>query len=502
MSLFGTSQLRTTQLRTTQLRLTLFVLLLCHQPLAMSGEEPGEQLVQALAKELATVDRTFFQRGFNDCDLAFLERQVSPDLVFYHDQSGVQDKALFMENTRKYLCAGGPNKPIRKLVPGSLSTFPLFKQGVLYGAIQSGEHQFYLRSSSAADVLTGRARFTNVWTKQNNGWQLANVLSYDHTSISEQESRLLDILQRAQVPAMAIGTLQAGHVINTRVYGDLQKDVPAPQNAIFKVASLTKPVVAMLTLGLIAEGKLGLDEKLSDYWVDPDIRDDKRHELLTPRLILSHQTGFENWRWMAADKKLRFVFTPGSKHQYSGEGFEYLRKALEAKFSSSLEQLAARLVFEPAGMRDTYFWWEPAVDESRYAVNHDAAGKPLPVEKYHEANAAANLLTTIDDYTRFLAFVMRQKARMPELYQAMVSPQVTLGENAYFGLGWQILAGFPDNEQALLHSGKDPGVNTLAVFFPKSGNGYVIFFNGDNKMPVLEEVLPDLYLGRELWNKR
>lgn len=484
------------------IRAVLFLFLVCYQPLSSGGEEPSSERDKLLTEELASVDRIFFERGFNACDLAFLEQRVSPDLVFYHDQSGVQDKALFMENTHKYLCAGGPNKPIRKLVPGSLSTYPLFKQGVLYGAIQSGEHQFYLRSNAAPDVLTGRARFTNVWTKHNDGWQLANVLSYDHVGVPEQERRLLETLQRAHVPAMAIGTLQAGRVVSTRVYGELQKDVPAPQNAIFKVASLTKPIVAMLTLELIAEGKLSLDEKLSDYWVDPDIRHDKRHELLTPRIILTHQTGFENWRWMAADKKLKFTFTPGSKHQYSGEGFEYLRRALEAKFSTTLEQLAARLVFEPAGMRDTYFWWEPGVDESRYAVNHDAAGKPLPVEKYDEANAAANLLTTIEDYSRFLAFVMRQKERMPELYQAMISPQATMGENAYFGLGWQILSGFPDGEQAVLHSGKDPGVNTLAVFFPKSGNGYVLFFNGDNTMPVLEDVLPDLYLGRELWNKR
>lgn len=480
------------------IRMSLFMLFLCHPPLALSGEE----LAAELAEELASVDSTFFQRGFNQCDLAFLEQHISPDLVFYHDQSGVQDKERFMENTRKYICAGGTNKPIRKRVAGTLSTYPLFMHGQLYGAIQTGEHQFYLRSNTVADVLTSRARFSHVWLRQNKVWQLANVLSYDHSSPSEQESRLLQILQRAHVPAMAIGTLQEGRVINTRVYGELQKDVPAPQNAIFKVASLTKPVVAMLTLGLIAEGKLSLDEKLSDYWVDPDIRHDKRHELLTPRLILTHQTGFENWRWMSAERKLQFLFTPGAKHQYSGEGFEYLRKALEAKFSTSLEQLAARLVFEPAGMRDTHFWWEPAVDETRYALNHDGAGNPLPLEKYDVANAAANLLTTIDDYSRFLMFVMQQKERMPALYQAMITPQVTLGENAHFGLGWQILAGFPDDELALLHTGKDPGVNTLAIFFPKSNNGYVILFNGDNSLPVLEEVLPDLYLGRELWNKR
>lgn len=470
--------------------------------LLLIGSQLGAAQADDLSQELAELDREFFQRGFNQCDFAFLQQHVSDDLIFYHDQSGRQDKAQFLDNTRKYLCADMQNKPIRKLVPGTLKSFPLFNQGQLYGALQTGEHQFYLRTSNASDVLTSRARFSSVWVKNDSHWQLANVLSYDHVSPSEQESHLLGILNKNQVPAMALGIIQDRQIVSTQVYGELQRDVPAPQNALFKVASLTKPVVAMLTLRLIAEGKLSLDEKLTDYWIDPDIAHDKRHELLTPRLVLTHQTGFENWRWMSADKKLQFMFTPGSEHQYSGEGFEYLRKALEAKFSTSLEALAERLVFLPAGMRDTYFWWQPGVEEMRYAVNHDMNGQPLPLEKYHEANAAANLLTTIEDYSRFLQFVMQQNESIPALYQQMISPQVTLGQHDHFGLGWQILGNFPAGEQALLHSGKDPGVSTLAVFFPNSGNGYVIFLNGDNALPVLENVLPTLYLGRELWNKR
>jgi CubicO group peptidase (beta-lactamase class C family) len=38
-------------------------------------------------------------------------------------------------------------------------------------------------------------------------------------------------------------------------------------------------------------------------------------------------------------QKLNFQFEPGTKYQYSGEGFEYLRKALEKKFGKTLEQL-------------------------------------------------------------------------------------------------------------------------------------------------------------------
>jgi len=140
----------------------------------------ANQVHSSLHDELARKDAEFFQRGFNQCDLAYLEATISPDLKFYHDQSGFQDKALFMQNTQQYLCSDAAHKPIRKLTEGSLSTFPLSRDGQLYGAVQHGRHQFYLRETGKPDQLTGTARFTSVWLKQGDEWQLSDVLSYDH----------------------------------------------------------------------------------------------------------------------------------------------------------------------------------------------------------------------------------------------------------------------------------------------------------------------------------
>ena len=50
----------------------------------------------------------------------------------------------------------------------------------------------------------------------------------------------------------------------------------------------------------------------------------------------------------------------------------------------------------------------------------------------------------------------------------MKKNQVQLKDNDYFGLGWEKLTGFSNDEYALMHTGKDPGVNTLAIIFPKS----------------------------------
>ena len=259
----------------------------------------------------------------------------------------------------------------------------------------------------------------------------------------------------------------------------------------------------MVTLKLISTGKLGLDESLDKYWTDPDVKNDKRTKKLTPRIILSHQTGFTNWRYLTESKKLSFEFEPGTKFQYSGEGFEYLRKALEAKFGKSLEKLADELVFKPAKMKDTHFWWDKSMDEKRYVKNYDQNGKLIDTIRYYEANAAANLLTTVEDYGNFLAYILNGAGLSQAVLDEMHKNQVQLKDNDYFGLGWEKLTGFSNDEYALLHTGKDPGVNTVAILFPKSKNAWLIFMNGDNDVKIVEKLLTEkLYLGNELWNRR
>ncbi len=484
--------------------------LFCH---AMVGAVEIPNTVTTLHQVLSQKDNEFFQQGFNECDLGYLDATIHPDLKFYHDQGGFQDKKQFMQNMRQNICKDPAQKPIRKLIAGSLRTFPLYQNQQLYGAIQHGEHQFYLREPGKPDRLTGSARFTSVWLKNGDDWQLSDVLSYDHQAqtLSADNEQLLvaptaafiePLLKQHHVPALGLGLIHHGKLQSVQVFGELQQGTPAPTNTLFKVASLTKPIVSLLTLRLVAEGKLDLDEKLAQYWVDPDVQADPRHLLLTPRLVLTHQTGFANWRYLETNNKLQFQFKPGTQHQYSGEGFEYLRQALERKFAQPLAELATTYVFQPAGMTDTHFYWSDKVAEQRYAYNHDSKGLRLPLEKYTHANAAANLLTTVEDYSKFLLFVLAQQQAMPDLYQQMQTMQVKLKPQNGVGLGFEVFSGFRNNETLLLHTGKDPGVSTAAMLFPQSSNGYVIFMNGDNNAPVLEQLLPQLYLGAELWQRK
>ena len=125
-------------------------------------------------------DSIFFERGFNLCDLEYLNKAVHPDLIFYHDQSGIQNKAIFFENTKKYICPDSGKKPIRKVLEASLEVFPLYNNGIIYGAIQTGIHDFYLREKNKSDIHTSRAKFTHLYLLENGNWLLKEVLSFDH----------------------------------------------------------------------------------------------------------------------------------------------------------------------------------------------------------------------------------------------------------------------------------------------------------------------------------
>jgi len=287
------------------------------------------------------------------------------------------------------------------------------------------------------------------------------------------------------VPALGIGIIENGEISYLNVFGELQEGITAPDNTIFNVASITKTVITMLTLNLVEAGMWDLDEPLFHYWIDPDVANDSLHKKLTTYHVLTHQTGFVNWRWNHPTKKLTFDFEPGTDFNYSGEGFEYLRHALENKFNKPLEQLTDSLIFHPLGMVDTRQTWDANLDTSRFAAWHNTEGNKYDISFVTDVSAADDLLTTVEDYCKFGIWVIKGGGLSSTLYDKMISPQSDIKEYRSQGLGWSVIQGLPNDEYAITHAGSDYGVKTLAYFLPKSKRGLVLFTNGDNGFAVI-----------------
>jgi CubicO group peptidase (beta-lactamase class C family) len=287
--------------------------------------------------------------------------------------------------------------------------------------------------------------------------------------------------------------IENGEVKYVKVFGELEKGIPAPNTTIFNVASVTKTVVTMLTLKLVDAGQWDLDEPLSNYWVDPDVAKDSLHNKLTSRHVLTHQTGFPNWRSDRPDNKLAFDFPPGTRYQYSGEGFEYLRHALEHKFKKPLEKLTDSLIFKPLGMKDTRQCWDSTLDESRFAQWHDQEGNKYAIPYKTGVSAASDLLTTVEDYSKFGVFVLNGAGLSSTIFNDMISPQSNIQKHSSHGLGWFIINGLANEEYAIYHMGGNPGVKTIVLLLPKSKRGVVVFTNGENGVLVYNNVIKEAF---------
>ena len=308
------------------------------------------------------------------------------------------------------------------------------------------------------------------------------------------DTTITRLMQERHIPVLGLAYIDGDKVALSKVYGELKTGIPAPANTIFNVASVTKTITTMVTLSLVNSGEWNLDEPIYHYWTDPDVAADPRSKKLTTRHILTHQTGFPNWRWMTPSKKLTFEFEPGLKFQYSGEGMEYLRRALENKFHRSLQQLADSLIFDPLHMSDTHFIWNDAM-LNRFAVAHDSKGEPLQIVKNTDASAADQLKTTVADYTKFMLWVMNGAGLSQSLYRQMTSPLSKIKENKFIGLGWAVYTAI-GGEFGLSHSGIDPGVNTIVFILPKSKRALLIFTNSDNG-PQLYTDLVEKFLNKQ-----
>jgi CubicO group peptidase (beta-lactamase class C family) len=309
------------------------------------------------------------------------------------------------------------------------------------------------------------------------------------------------LLRETGVPSVSIAHIEGGRIVLAATYGSRSPGVPATPDTLYNIASLTKPVSAEVILRLASQGRVELDEPMYRYWIDPDIARDKRHVLLTPRLALSHQTGFPNWRSQTRNV-LTFEHAPGEVAGYSGEGYEYVARFAAKKTGTGLEALARTLIFEPAGMRDTAFTGQPWFT-GRVATPTDGEGKALEPSIRSEPVASDDVHTTASDYARFMISAMNREglaegiARERERIQVSTKARNCVGKKAAtcpdgmgFGLGWEILQ-FRD-DTILWHTGSDRGEFTFAWFSPRRRNGSVILTNSAVGYKVVLDVLERL----------
>src|SRR3990167_4696436 len=124
---------------------------------------------------------SLFWIAYNNCDVGTMKQFFTDDVEFYHDRGGLT-KGLqgLTAGIEKNLCSNDNFKLRREAVEGTVEVFPLTGSGVIYGAIISGEHVFYVIERGKEERLDGLAKFAQIWILKDGTWKMSRVLSYDH----------------------------------------------------------------------------------------------------------------------------------------------------------------------------------------------------------------------------------------------------------------------------------------------------------------------------------
>jgi len=281
----------------------------------------------------------------------------------------------------------------------------------------------------------------------------------------------------------------------------------------FQVASITKPLAAVVTLSLAQEGRLDLDRDVNAYlksWKVPE-NEFTKTEKVTLRRILSHTAGMTvsgfagyaagtpvpsllevlDGKPPANNPPVRVDQVPGSGYRYSGGGYTVLQQLLEDVTGRSFADLSRDRVFTPAGMTNSSVGLPAAAPPS---LELSMAHMPDPRPGYRFLRGGSGCCewwTTSTDLAKFVIAIQRSlKGQTPSiLSQATARTMLTPVGAGPMGLGFRLPR--LGSTQYFAHDGGNPGF-TSSFLAAVHGGGAAVILNNSNRGGLNAEILSSI----------
>lgn len=334
---------------------------------------------------------------------------------------------------------------------------------------------------------------------------------------------LTDLMRKWGIPGGAIAVVKDGRLVLARGYGyaDVTTKETVKPDALFRIASVSKPITAVAVLELVEQGKLSLDAKafalLPNLTPPAGATVDPRLDAITIRQLLSHLGGWDRDKSYdpmfrstqiaqalgttapaSANDVIRYMrgqpleFTPGERYAYSNFGYDVLGRIIERVTGESYGAYMKASVLRPMGILHMQLGRSLAADrlpgEVRYydggglttSVFPSGGQVPVPYGGFNiEAmDSHGGWVASVVDLARFITAVdgltTRPDVLRPETIALMTaSPSTVWNGSAYhYGAGWLVRP----QEGNWWHNGSLPGTSSLIV---RTGTGlaWAVVFN-------------------------
>ncbi len=308
---------------------------------------------------------------------------------------------------------------------------------------------------------------------------------------------------------------KGGEVILKQGYGmaNFEWQIPNTPDTRFRIGSMTKQFTSMVTMQLVEEGQLSLDDRLADRL--PYYRKDTGSKI-TIHQLLNHTSGIPSYTnipnilkehgrkaltlrelvatWCSGDLE----FEPGSRFSYNNSGYVVLGAVIEEATRKSYEQVVKDRIFDPLGMKASGY------DHAESVISRRAAGYDNQVDGLRNADfldmslphAAGSLYSTVEDLLIWDQALYGTKL----LSEAGKSKMFTAGQGSY-GYGWRIgKAPGPGKAERTVfqHTGGIPGFSSVIVRLPED-RLLIVLLNNTGGAPLVRmaQGIGDLFFGRE-----
>ncbi|UUR06762.1 serine hydrolase domain-containing protein [Sphingomonas glaciei] len=328
---------------------------------------------------------------------------------------------------------------------------------------------------------------------------LASVASAAPAAPANLQSSAAAILSQdvpVDGPGVAAVISENGRIVWSGAAGraDLATKAPLSPDSVFRYASITKQFTAALTLKLVDEGRLSLDDTLGKLL--PSETPAAWHPV-TVRQLLNHTSGIPSYTakpgFMAeaatsrsittqglidATRDMPMDFAPGTAFRYNNSGYVLLTALVEKVTGKRWYTALREKITGPLGLRSIHCGCEPgAAEVAGYTRGNGLSQK---IDMSFPSGAGA-LVGNVGDLARWAAALHGGKVLKPATYQAMIAPQLPGGAAERYGFG--LSRGEVRGLQTIGHNGGIFGFNTESLYVPDTKLFVAVLSNSDTREP-------------------
>ena len=326
---------------------------------------------------------------------------------------------------------------------------------------------------------------------------------------NDQTSAIQELLDEAcgksGVPGMSLAILAGDEVrYFSSGYADRENGIPADENTLYELASVSKAFTGLAMLLLEEQGRLSMSDSVQEYLPWFTLRYQKKPvdmQSLTLDSFLHHSSGLVNSRHsllipqgdtpdmlqktVEALVNSELAFAPGERYEYGTVNYDVLGLVIEAVSGQSYEDFMKEQIFIPLGLHRTYLYKEEAQATGQFAQGYRTTffrTIPYDAPDFAGNKPAGYVISCTDDMARWIGIQMGIISDIPEIFYTIIershqgNTSVPAVDGMYYAAGWEVSA----DRTIVEHAGGNPNFATKVMMLPDERTAFCLLTNGEH----------------------